>query len=524
MRFSSLGVMSVFGVVALSCTFLPRSDRTLIAVDHGHGASVALYRTSGSPALDVKIRESRSWQSLSLPFDQVGGSDFVKTRDRLLLTGHSSQNGKGYLVVWLLSGATYQSFGSYAESGSDFVDVVWSETKGRLYLLDGAKKRLISAPFTEASTAVPKMWTVELDVAQHPELNTAADAHMSLVDDGAEPMLTFANSSDLLAPIIMVHLKASGPVVSSVPAQAASPTIDDDRILVGMQVLNVSGLAGDTVKIQKVFPVQELLGQVTMDANGAGLAQLVSPLALGDVLVLESGVFGRKTGLVYGVKETQGAGETIPGWGVIEAFPDSLSTGAYVHAPFFAVPLSVGVSLGGPGTLTHYAPTTAPTTLVVGSRSDIMELGNGQKALLGPGIQSFPSEVGFLAAGENGMDAVDLAIVDDPALAFTEVAFQWWVTGPDSQVYLSEILLVQILPDLVVPPDVHPTFFEGMGNGGLVVASSGASAASSLQASRFRTRPDAATRHRALKSWLRKSGGVAPDVELRRQILKKHSR
>jgi len=411
-------------------------------------------------------------------------------------------------------------FGSYVESGSDFVDVVWSETKGRLYLLDGAKKRLISAPFTEASTAVPQVWTVELDVAQHPELNTAADAHMSLVDDGDEPMLTFGSSSDLSAPIIMVHLKATGPVVSSVPAHAASPTIDDDRILVGMQVLQVSGLAGDTVKIQKVFPVPELLGQVSLDANGGGLAQLQSPLALGDVLVLESGVFGRKTGLVYGVTETQGAGETIPGWGAIEAFPDSLPTGTYVNAPFFSVPLSVGVELGGPGTVPLYAS----TTLVVGSRSDIVNLGNGQKALLGPGIQSFPSEVGFLAAGENGMDAVDLPIVNDPALAFTEVAFQWWVTGPDSQVYLSEIVVVLILPDLVVPPDVHPAFFEGMGNGGLVVASSGASAANSIQALRFRTKPDAATRHRALQSWLSKSGGVAPDVELRRQILKKRSR
>lgn len=516
----SLGLAAVLGLTILACGVLPRPDRTMIAVDHVDGASVALYRASGSPSLDVKIRESASWQSLSLPFDRVGGSDFVKTRDRLLLTGSSSQDGKGYLVAWSLQGTSYQSFGSYVESGSDFVDVVWSEAKGRLYLLDGSKKRLLSAPFTETSTAVPQVWSVELDVAQHPELNTATDAHMSLVDDGVEPVLAFGSRSDLLTPIIMVHLKTTGPVVSSVPARAASPVITDDRILVGMQELQIGGLAGDTVKIHRVFPVGELLGQVTVDGNGVGLAQLVSPLALGDVLILESGVFGRKTGLVYRVTEVQGAGETVPGWGVIESFPDSLSTGTYVNAPFFSVPLSVGVELGGPGTVPSYSS----TTLVVGSRSDIVQLGNGQKALLGPGIQSFPSEVGFLASGENGMDAVDLAIPDDPALAFSEIAFQWWVTGPDSQVYLSEIVLVQILPDLVVPPDVHPTFFEGMGHGGLVLASSVASAANSLQSPRFRTRSDAATRARAIKTWLRKRGGVAPDVELRRQILKRRSK
>jgi len=293
----------------------------------------------------------------------------------------------------------------------------------------------------------------------------------------------------------------------------AKAIITDDRLLSGMQTLSIEGLAGDLVQVHRVFPVTESLGQIVLDGNGTGTLSLAAPLALGEVLVLEPSVVGRKTGQLYSVMEVDGFGESIPTWGPINQLSDSLQTSAYVNAPYFSIPLEVGVTIGGPSSF----PTYTTSSLVVGTRADIVDLGGGKKALLGPGVQAFASELGFLESGEDGIDAVDLPIPNDSDLAYAEIALQWWVVGPDSQVYISEIALVTVLPDIIVPPDIHPSFFDGMGQGGIVLLSSGGGAGSRSLAKRA----DPRAQLKAVSAWLKKCGGARIDNSMRLAIMKK---
>ena len=385
-------------------------------------------------------------------FEQADAND-------ILLVGRSS-TGKGAIALLREGANGFAQVGSlYEEAGSRFVSVAYSGKKGRVYLLDSWKKRIVYASMAVGASTIPTQWTTLLTDQGLSELGAANEVDLWMDTDGDEPRLAFATPSGSPRSSYYITDGANGVQITLFELGTGDVAkIVTQPLLVGAPTVRVEAKPA----LQVV--VTDLVGGIPLGTGvvpPGGLLD-VNVATVGWGQILGAGPLAGPVGPPYQFPyQSWGQAEALDSNLSIETIGEIESSTAWVDQAHFRA--TVGIEW-------QQAPQTAVSynaTLLVGSEQDLVPVGGGQYALLGAGAVAFGTNVLLdPALMPKGIGIVDLPIANDPMLGGTVTLLQWIISKSPTEAKMSNVAAFFIYPDRFDPDQVPQGALASKSTGG----------------------------------------------------------
>jgi len=427
-------------------------------------------------------------------FEQADAND-------ILVVGRSSA-GKGAIALLREGTSGFAQVGAlYEEAGSRFVGVAYSGKKGRVYLLDSWKKRIVYASMTVGASAIPTQWTTLLTDQGLSELGAANDVELWMDTDGDEPRLAFAAPPGSPQSAYYITDGANGVQVTLLELGTGDVAkIVTQPLLVGAPTVRVEAKPGLEVVVMDV--VNSIPLGTGLIPPGGLLDVNVATVGWGQIL--GAGLLAGPVGPPYLFPyQSWGQAEALDSNLSIEAIGEIESSTAWVDQAHFRATVGIEWQQAPQAAVSYNA------TLLVGSEQDLVPVGGGQYALLGAGAVAFGTNVLLDPASmPKGIGMVDLPIANDPMLGGTVTLLQWIISKTPTEAKMSNVAAFFVYPERFDPDQVPQGALASKSKGG-------------ARKPRTTRRPESIFVQQSRYNWLvTKNKGVLMDKRVRASLRK----
>ena len=395
---------------------------------------------------------------------------------------------------------------SYVETGSCFVGVAYAPLANKLYILDAAKKRIVSADYV-VGDAPPTAYQVELTDITVPRLGNAWRYTIALdVDHLTSPRLVLApyvresQPANMVAGYIGEYYEITfGSPNPLVLQKATMPgthlfSLANDRLVVGATSIDVRGEPGSVVAIVD-YP-----GGATLGSNIIGPLKTASvsiaPAQMGTVYGTSLLPIGDRYGEFRTPMEFLGVNQPLDFGATFRGFDGGLGLDVHLDNQRFAIGMMVDQDPNQPLVGTAYE-----AALLIGLSTQTI---NGHVEVVG---SAFTTDVVFSEPDFPGVLVVDMPIPNFDGLAGLTLCCQYVVdldgtAGADLR--FSEVAGVYIRALPFLPPHTEDLFPE---EAAILADAASASAAASASGAASPGPIAVDVKRRLFRRWIRGRGG-----------------
>jgi hypothetical protein len=354
----------------------------------------------------------------------------------------------------------YSLLGSVPVLGADVCGIAYSSTLHRLYLLDAAQHRILSAPYSLGGS-LPSTWTSVATTQNLPRLLDAAQCTISMVADGAEPQLVLAEVGPVVPETVTFTLKASGEVQIDRTSSGSrtQSSLEEMSVTAGATSLTMYGPPNSPVSAVEVdgSVAGVTVGTATTDSNGLAVLTLAQPLDMAKVYAARDPLAAEPTEpyVVPLMRWGSTRAEDMPMCGGLQLRPFG-NIGCRFYAGNSDYYFSLRSEPAGGSTVAVPASYTAHLVLGIHGVHSIAQTPRGPM-LQGGWLGSDAMDV----VRPNGAAAiVDAPVPNDSGLVGLVVLAQWVVAAPPGsgpeKYYLSDLVGVRIRGAAVENPHQMP--------------------------------------------------------------------